>query len=103
MLSMLVYGVAFDFFNVSGSLYVDKETDLSIRSSAQGLFILMTNGIGATVGTLSAQAVVNCFVDFNSTAPQVEGWRHAWFVFAAYALVVAVAFALIFKDKRKTN
>lgn len=101
VLSMIVYGVAFDFFNVSGSLFVDKETDLSIRSSAQGLFIIMTNGIGATVGTLSAQAVVNCFVDFNSQAPQVEGWSRAWFVFAAYALVVAVTFALVFKYKHK--
>ncbi|MBD8001141.1 MFS transporter [Phocaeicola faecium] len=99
ILSMLVYGVAFDFFNISGSLFVDKETDLSIRSSAQGLFIIMTNGIGATVGTLSAQAVVNYFVDFDSSLPQVEGWSCAWFVFAAYALVVAVVFAFVFKDK----
>lgn len=99
ILSMLVYGVAFDFFNVSGSLFVDKETDLSIRSSAQGLFIIMTNGIGATVGTLSAQAVVNRFVDFNSTLPQTEGWSSAWFVFAAYALVVAIVFAFVFKYK----
>lgn len=99
ILSMLVYGVAFDFFNISGSLFVDKETDLSIRSSAQGLFIIMTNGIGATVGTLSAQAVVNYFVDFDSSLPQVEGWSSAWFVFAAYALVVAVVFAFVFKDK----
>lgn len=99
ILSMLVYGVAFDFFNISGSLFVDKETDLSIRSSAQGLFIIMTNGIGATVGTLSAQAVVNYFVDFDSSLPQVEGWSSAWFIFAAYALVVAVVFAFVFKDK----
>lgn len=99
ILSMLVYGVAFDFFNISGSLFVDKETDLSIRSSAQGLFIIMTNGIGATVGTLSAQTVVNYFVDFDSSLPQVEGWSSAWFVFAAYALVVAVVFAFVFKDK----
>lgn len=99
ILSMIVYGVAFDFFNVSGSLFVDKETDLSIRSSAQGLFIIMTNGIGATVGTLGAQLVVNRFVDFGSTAPQVEGWSYAWFVFAAYALVVAIVFALVFKYK----
>ena len=55
------------------------------------------------MGTLSAQAVVNRFVDFNSTAPQVEGWSYAWFVFAAYALVVAVAFALIFKYKHVSN
>lgn len=99
VLSMIVYGVAFDFFNVSGSLFVDRETDISIRSSAQGLFIIMTNGIGATVGTLSAQAVVNHFVDFDSTAPQIAGWSHAWFIFAAYALVVAVVFAFVFKYK----
>ena len=76
---------------------------MSIRSSAQGLFIIMTNGIGATVGTLSAQAVVNCFVDFNSQAPQVEGWSYAWFVFAAYALVVAVVFSVVFKYKHNSN
>lgn len=99
ILSMLVYGVAFDFFNVSGSLFVDRETDISIRSSAQGLFIIMTNGIGATVGTLSAQAVVNRFVDFSSTEPQVAGWSQVWFIFAAYALVVAVVFALVFRYK----
>lgn len=99
ILSMLVYGVAFDFFNVSGSLFVDRETDISIRSSAQGLFIIMTNGIGATVGTLSAQAVVNRFVDFSSTEPQVAGWSQAWFIFAAYALVVAMVFALVFRYK----
>ncbi len=99
ILSMIVYGVAFDFFNISGSLYVNTETDLSIRSSAQGLFVIMTNGIGATIGTLGAQAVVNHFVDMNSTQPQVEGWSTVWFVFAGYALVVAVLFALIFKYK----
>lgn len=101
ILSMLVYGVAFDFFNVSGSLFVDKETDISIRSSAQGLFIIMTNGVGATVGTLAAQWIVNQFVDFSSTAPQVEGWSNAWFIFAAYALVVAVVFALVFRYKHE--
>ncbi len=103
LLSMLIYGVAFDFFNVSGSLFVDKETDVSMRSSAQGLFILMTNGFGASIGTLGAQYVVNHFVDFNSTTPQIEGWSKAWFVFAAYAAVVAVAFALLFKYKHNNE
>lgn len=101
ILSMLVYGVAFDFFNVSGSLFVDKETDMSVRSSAQGLFIIMTNGLGATIGTLSAQAVVNLFVDFNSSEPQIAGWSHAWFIFAAYALVVAIVFSAVFKYKHE--
>jgi NHS family xanthosine MFS transporter len=101
ILSMIVYGIAFDFFNISGSLFVNKETDLSIRSSAQGLFVLMTNGFGATVGTLCAQEVVNHLVDMNSTEPQMEGWSTAWFVFAGYSLVVAVLFAFIFKYKHQ--
>ena len=103
VLSMIVYGVAFDFFNVSGSLFVDKETDQSVRSSAQGLFVLMTNGIGATVGTLSAQAVINRFVDFNASVPQTEGWQTSWLIFSAYALVVAVLFAIVFKNNRNQN
>ena len=94
VLSMIVYGVAFDFFNISGSLFVDKSTDVHMRSSAQGLFMLMTNGIGATVGTLSAQAIVNHF-----TADGVTDWQTCWYVFAAYALVVGVAFALVFRPK----
>ena len=104
VLSCIVYGVAFDFFNISGSLFVDKETDQGIRSSAQGLFFLMTNGIGATIGTLSAQAIVNHFVYTPQAAgatPEMvaTGWQGAWFVFAAYALVVAVVFAIVFKYK----
>lgn len=101
VLSMIVYGVAFDFFNISGSLFVDRETDRGIRSSAQGLFVIMTNGFGATIGTLGAQAVVNHFVDFKSEAPQIAQWQSAWYTFAAYALVVAVVFALVFKYKHR--
>ncbi len=101
-LSCIVYGVAFDFFNISGALYVDQQTDESIRSSAQGLFMIMTNGIGATIGTLSAQAVVNHFVNSQTEPTAVmAGWSTSWYIFAAYALVVAVSFMLIFKDPRK--
>jgi NHS family xanthosine MFS transporter len=99
VLSMLVYGVAFDFFNISGSLFVNQETSLSMRSSAQGLFMMMTNGFGATIGTILAQQVVNHYVDFSSQLPQVEGWSRAWMVFAGYMLVVAVLFAFLFKYK----
>ncbi len=100
VLSMIVYGVAFDFFNVSGSLYVNNTTDVAIRSSAQGLFMIMTNGIGAMVGTLGAQVVVNRFVYSQATpAEQVAGWSHAWLFFAAYALVVALLFAVVFRYK----
>lgn len=95
ILSMIVYGVAFDFFNISGSLFVDKSTDSEIRSSAQGLFMLMTNGIGATIGTLGAQQVVNYY-----TVDGVTEWQSCWYIFAAYALVVGIAFALIFRPKK---
>lgn len=97
VLSCLVYGVAFDFFNISGSLYVNMKTDEKIRSSAQGLFMLMTNGIGATIGTLGAQEIVNKFV-YNATEPS---WSTAWYIFAAYALVVGVLFMILFKDPKK--
>lgn len=99
VLSCIVYGIAFDFFNVSGGLYVDKMTTPDIRSSAQGLFMIMTNGLGATIGTLSAMAVVNHFVDpAASPELQLEGWRTCWYIFAAYAAVVALLFALLFHD-----
>lgn len=100
VLSCIVYGFAFDFFNISGALYVDQETDPSIRSSAQGLFMVMTNGVGATIGTLAAQAVVNKFVyHLPETADFMaiwQGWKMSWYSFAAYALVVAIAFWIFF-------
>lgn len=97
--SMIVYGIAFDFFNVSGSLYVDKKTGPEIRSSAQGLFMIMTNGIGATIGTLLAQAVINHYVFSRPEGmAQVEGWQTSWLIFATYAGVVTLLFLWIFRD-----
>ena len=103
VLSMIIYGMAFDFFNISGSLYVDKATDPSIRSSAQGLFILMTNGIGATVGSFAAQQVVNIFTHqetINDATYTVGNWGAAWTTFSVYALIVGILFALIFRPKK---
>ena len=98
LLSMVVYGVAFDFFNVSGSLFVDKETDPTIRSSAQGLFMIMTNGIGATLGSLGAQAVISHFVySEHDVYARLVGWSLSWYLFAAYAAIVAVLFAVLFR------
>lgn len=102
VMSMIVYGIAFDFFNVSGSLYVDKKTTADIRSSAQGLFMIMTNGIGATIGTLAAQQVINHLVYSKPAGPeQIEGWSSAWLIFAGYALIVAVLFMICFRDNDK--
>lgn len=101
--SMVVYGVAFDFFNVSGSLYVDQQVPASMRSSAQGLLLLMTNGLGATIGTLSAQFVVNHFVYSAEPSTVMLGWQVSWALFAAYALVIAVAFMLVFREAKRVE
>ena len=106
IISMIVYGVAFDFFNISGSLYVNMRTSGKIQNSAQGLFMLMTNGVGATIGTLSAQAVVNKFTHTVDTAAGnflVGDWNTVWFIFAGYALVVAVLFMILFKEPKDMN
>jgi len=101
VLSCIVYGFAFDFFNISGALYVDQETNPAQRSSGQGLFVMMTNGFGATIGTLLAQVVVNKFVytpaAAGADAMQLwQGWQTSWYIFAGFALVVAVSFWLLF-------
>ena len=97
LLSMIVYGLAFDFFNISGSLFIEQSTSAKIRASAQGLFMLMTNGIGAIVGSYVAGAIVNKFV----TQAAAPNWSTAWFIFATYALVIAVLFTIFFKYKHK--
>ena len=103
IMSMLVYGVAFDFFNISGSLFVDKEVPGNMRSSAQGLFMMMTNGFGATIGVLAAQAIVNHFCQYNTTGHLVGNWTTVWYIFAAFALFVAVLFAVLFKYKHQAT
>lgn len=97
ILSMIVYGMAFDFFNISGSLFVDREARPGIRASAQGLFMLMTNGLGAIIGGFFAGKIVDHFTDAGGH----KDWQSIWFAFAAYAFVIAVAFLLIFKYKHK--
>lgn len=100
VISCIVYGVAFDFFNVSGALFVDSNTDTGIRSSAQGLFMIMTNGLGATIGTLTAQAIINHYVYAFPENAQLPGWRTSWMIFAAYALVVFILFTIFFRPKK---
>ena len=108
VLSCIVYGFAFDFFNISGALFVDQETDPGMRSSAQGLFMMMTNGVGATIGTLVAQVIVNKLVFMPQAAGAVAtdiwaGWKTAWYVFAGYALVVAILFWIFFEYKHEKS
>ncbi len=92
IMSMIVYGVAFDFFNISGSLYVDNNTHPSIRSSAQGVFLMMTNGFGSFIGSYVAGWVVDA-----------KGYPTSWYIFSMYALVVTIAFYFLFKDSKDSN
>ncbi len=102
ILSMIVYGVAFDFFNVSGALFVEQETNNNIKASAQGLFMLMTNGLGASFGMIVAGIVVNKFITpttVDGNVYMVGDWSAPWLIFSAYALVVAILFNILFKYK----
>lgn len=94
ILSMIIYGMAFDFFNISGSLFVEKEADIKIRASAQGLFMLMTNGIGAFLGNYISGRVIDYY-----TVDGIKNWQHIWFAFAGYALVLGLVFPLVFRYK----
>jgi len=99
VLSCIVYGVAFDFFNVSGGIFVDQECEPSIKASAQGLFMMMTNGIGATIGTLAAGEIVNHYCQWNN-GYLIGDWTTCWYIFAGFALVVGVLFALLFQPQK---
>jgi MFS transporter, NHS family, xanthosine permease len=105
ILSMIVYGMAFDFFNISGSLFVEKEAPSNIRASAQGLFMFMTNGLGAWMGGYGSGKVVDFYTKTNETTKEIisRDWQSIWFVFAAYALVIGIIFPLVFSYKHNDN
>ena len=96
VLSCVIYGLAFDFFNISGSLFVELSTDSSIRSSAQGVFVMMTNGFGAFLGTIVSSWAINKFFILSNGSTD---WRGAWMAFAVYALIITLLFTLLFKHK----
>ena len=96
ILSMIVYGMAFDFFNISGSLFIEQETEKDIRGAAQGLFIMMTNGFGAMIGAYGSGYIIDMY-----TRDGVKDWPHIWMIFSLYALVIAILFALLFRYKHR--
>jgi NHS family xanthosine MFS transporter len=97
--SCIVYGMAFDFFNISGSLFVETTTDSKIRSSAQGLFMMMSNGFGAIMGSFFS----GLLIDYYFTANGIKDWHSIWLAFAGYALVIAILFAVFFKHQHKAD
>lgn len=95
ILSCIVYGMAFDFFNISGSLFVETSTSAKIRSSAQGLFMMMTNGFGAILGSFTSGWAIEKYFTHDG----VRDWHNIWLAFAVYSLIIAILFALFFKHK----
>jgi nucleoside transporter len=103
VISCIVYGMAFDFFNISGALFVEKNTDSGIRSSAQGVFMLMTNGIGAVLGNILAGFAIKTWLTRadGSVIWNLPDMPNVWFVFAGYALVLSILFLILFNPKKK--
>lgn len=99
IMSCIVYGMAFDFFNISGSLFIETSTDSTIRSSAQGLFMMMTNGFGAIFGSITSGYIIEKYF----TTQEGKDWHSIWLTFAIYALVITVAFAIFFKHKHNQS
>jgi NHS family xanthosine MFS transporter len=95
IMSCIVYGMAFDFFNISGSLFVETTTDSKIRSSAQGMFMMMSNGFGAFFGAKVSGIVIDTYFTQNGN----RDWHNIWLTFAIYSMVIAIAFAILFKHK----
>ncbi len=103
IMSMVVYGAAFDFFNISGSLFIETETDSKYRGSAQGLFVLLTNGLGAMLGGIGSGYIVQKYSVYEGVELVSRDWFSIWMVFAAYALILALLFMVIFKYKHNPN
>ena len=102
VMSMIVYGMAFDFFNISGSLFVEAEAKPEIRASAQGLFMMLTNGLGAIFGGYASGAVVDFYSVYGEGGKLISrSWPTIWYVFAGYALVLSIIFPFVFKYKHK--
>ncbi|ORX73492.1 Nucleoside:H+ symporter [Anaeromyces robustus] len=101
ILSMIVYGIAFDFYNISGSLYVEESTNDEIRSSAQGVYMMMTSGFGSTIGSHCAQAVINVCTNNkeNNFDEYMHGWSLSWYIFGGFILVIGILFTMLFKYK----
>lgn len=99
ILSCIVYGMAFDFFQISGSLFVETTTDTSIRSSAQGLFMMMTNGFGSVIGSVVSGELIDAYFTHDG----LKDWHSIWLTFSLYALGIAVLFAVLFKHKHEPN
>jgi len=104
ILSCIVYGMAFDFFNIAGSIYIETQSEPGIRASAQGLFMMMSNGVGAFLGTRISGIVIDKYFKISSDPARIQfDWHSIWLTFALYALVVVILFAIFFRYKHESR
>jgi len=104
ILSCIIYGMAFDFFNIAGSLYVEIQSEPAIRASAQGLFMMMANGVGAFLGSRISGIVIDKYFKISSEANAIQfNWKGIWLAFALYALLVAILFVIFFRHKHNPD
>jgi len=101
MLGIVIHGICYDFFFVTGQIYLDKRTSRSIRGQAQGLLVLLTQGVGMFLGAQLSGAFVNTIGEGGTLTP--VDWRLFWGVFAAATLVFALAFFVFFKDDTESR
>lgn len=106
--SMLVYGVAFNFITIAGHIYIQQVSPPNMKGFAQGLMMFMSNGVGATFGTLVAGAIVNKWCHWEMVKMSglempmrlcVGDWIYPWSIFAAYAFVVMIMWLIFFRQK----
>lgn len=101
-IGILLHGVCYDFFFVTGQIYVDNKAPVEIRANAQGLISLVTYGAGMIIGNLIAGPIVDAFatVTTNEAGEEVvtHAWRNIWLIPGAMAVVITILFAIFFKD-----
>src|SRR5690606_42133328 len=95
---ILLHGICYDFFFVTGQIYVDKKSTPAIRGQAQGFLVLITYGVGMLIGAQIAGNVYNRILD-GGTSLSLEQWQSFWYLPAAFAAVVLVFFIAAFRDR----
>ena len=93
LIGIALHGICYDFFFVTGQIYVDKKANKEIRASAQGFITLITYGIGIGLGSIISGKIVDLF-----TSETIKNWPYIWWTPAIFASVVALLFAITFKE-----
>jgi len=101
-LGILLHGVCYDFFFVTGQIYVDQTAGMKIRAAAQGLIAFVTLGVGLYIGSWASGKVVDTYATMGANGVATHDWRSIWMVPAVGAAIILVIFALLFRPKSAT-